>query len=257
MKKNRTFNKIFIFLFSIICVVACVFVAQVCSSFLAIGSLAVSSNTTNSISEFKVYAISLGAHSTKYLADTSAATFKQKNAGGYVLKVNGAYHVLASAYEKENDAKLVQDNLLLEEINSEIIELTFESILFESVSSKSQEKEFIDSLSVFKIVFLELYDVSVSLDTSVIDKTMAKIEIISIKADVEERLEKINKGTTAIDGIYYQTIKNKYNDVIDALILLKNYEETDGIILSAKIKYYYLNILDMATDLINTLNNEI
>lgn len=257
MRKYTAFNKIFIFLFSVICVVTCVFLAQVFSSFLTMGSLQVSSNTTNSICEFKVYAISLGVYSNKYLAETSATNYSQRNAGGYVLKINGAYHVLASAYEKENDAKLVQENLLLEEINSEIIEITFESVLFESVSSKEQEKEFIESLNIFKIVYLGLYDVSVSLDTSVIDQTKAKIEIISIKADVEEKLEEINKGTTAIDGIYYQTIKNKYNELIDTLSSLKNYEEAEGIILSAKIKHCYLEILDMARDLIDTLNNEI
>lgn len=257
MKKYRVLNKIFVFLFSVICVVTCVFVAQVFSSFLTIGSLQVSSNTTNSICEFKVYAISLGVYSNKYSAETSATNFIKRNAGGYVFKINGSYHVLASAYEKENDAKLVRENLLLEGIESEIIEITFPNVLLESISSKAQEKEFIESLNIFKIAYLELYDVSVSLDTSVIDQTRAKIEIISIKADVEEKLEKINKGTTAIDGIYYQTIKNKYNELIDILSSLKNFEETDGIILSAKIKYCYLEILDMARDLIDTLNNEI
>jgi hypothetical protein len=91
----------------------------------------------------------------------------------------------------------------------------------------------------------------------VIDVTKAKIQIISTKANVEETLESINKGTTSIDGIYYQIIKSKYTQLISSLNDLKNYEETNGISLSSKIKYNYLYFLDLAEDLIDLLNNEI
>jgi hypothetical protein len=257
MKRNKTFNKILIFVFSIVCVAVCVLVAQFFASVLTLGSLEVSSNSGNSFLEFKVYAISLGNYSTKASAETTAVTYRQKNAGGYILKINGTYHIIASAYEKENDAKLVQENLLKEDITSQIIIIGFEEIDLENISSNSQEKEFIDSLGIFKIVYLKLYDISVSLDTNVIDETRAKIEIIELKAEVEERLEKIKRGTTAVDGIYYQIIKNKFNQIIDLLNDLKNYEQSDGIILSSKIKYTYVFVLDIAKDLINALNNEI
>jgi len=257
MKRKKAFNKILIFVFSIVCVAICVFVAQFFASVLTIGTLEVSSNSGNNFSEFKVYAISLGNYSTKSSAESTAVSYRQKNAGGYVLKVNGSYHIIASAYEKENDAKLVQENLSKESQNSQIIVINFDEVDLENISSNPQEKEFIDSLGIFKIVYLKLYDISVSLDTKVVDETKAKIEIISIKAEVEGRLEKIKRGTTTVDGIYYQIIKNKYNQIIDVLNDLKNYEESDGIILSAKIKYTYIYILDMAKDLISALNNEI
>lgn len=256
-KRHFILNKISIFIFSIICVGVCVCIAEVFASVLTVGSLNISSSSATTISDFKVYAISLGSYSTKNIAQSNAELIQKKNAAGFVYKSNGTYHVLASAYEKENDAKLVQENLLKENIKSEIVVVTFNQIQLEKVSSISQEKEFIESLNIFKTVFLKLYDISVSLDTSVFDQTSAKIKVIETKANVEETLQNLNKGTTSVDGIYYQIIKNKYNGIVEELNELKNYEETDGVVLSAKIKLAYLTILKDAEDLIDLLNNEI
>jgi hypothetical protein len=74
---------------------------------------------------------------------------------------------------------------------------------------------------------------------------------------VEQELENLNKGTTAIDGIYYQLIKNRYNSVIEILNDLKRFEESEGITFSSQIKYEYLHILNIAEELISSLNNEI
>lgn len=258
MKKRKVFvNKMFIFVFSIVCVAVCVFIAQFFASVLTVGSLQVSSTANNSLSEFKVYAVSLGNYSTKSSAQSVASTYKQRNAAGYVIEANGSYHVIASAYEKENDAKLVQDNLVQENITTQIIVLTFNEVELQNVSSTAQEKIFVESLGVFKTVYLDLYDISVSLDTNVIDITKARIEIIAVKANVEEKLESIKRGTTSVDGMYYQIIKNKYNEIINMLTDLKNYEEESGIVLSAKIKYAYIDVLQTAKDLISALNNEI
>ncbi len=258
MKKRRfILNKIFIFAFSIICVGLCICVAEVFASVLTVGSLNISSASTTTISDFKVYAISLGSYSTKNIAQSNAEIIQKKNGAGFVYKSNGTYKVLASAYEKENDAKLVQENLLKEDIMSEIITITFNKIQLEKVSSISQEKEFVESLNIFKTVFLKLYDISVSLDTAVFDQTSAKIKIIETKANVEESLENLNKGTTAVDGIYYQIIKNKYNAIIDELNELKNFEEENGVVFSAKIKLAYFNVLKNAEELIDSLSNEI
>lgn len=255
-RAKKFFNKVSIFVFSIACVAICIFVAQFFASVLTLGSLQVTSGSVNSFSEFKVYAISFGKNTSKSVAESNALTFRQRNAGGYVYKIDGMYYILGSAYEKENDAKLVQSNLSEESIHSEIIPITFGKVQIAKVSSVNQEKEFASSLNIFKTVFLGLYDISVSLDTNTIDSSKAKIEIIALKAKVEEALEGIKMGTTAIDGIYYQIIKDKYNLVINTLNNLKNYEGEGGIILSAKIKYTYLYSLDIAGELINALNNE-
>jgi hypothetical protein len=124
-------------------------VAQVFATVLTVGSLEISSSSTTEFSDFKVYAISMGAYSSEYLAQSNASTYQAKNAGGYVLKINGAYHILASAYEKENDAKLVKENLLEENITSEIVTITFNEVELENVSTTSQEKEFRESLKIF------------------------------------------------------------------------------------------------------------
>lgn len=254
-KSRRILNKFFIIVFSLACVAVCVCLAQVFASVLTVGGLSFT-NINSDFADFKVYAISLGTYSTKSAAEASAASAHQKNAGGFVYRKDGLFYVLASAYEKENDAKLVQESLSGEGINNEIITITFNEVELQDISTVLVEKEFIESLNIFKTAFLKLYDISVSLDTSVIDITRAKIEIIAVKAEVEGKLESLTKGASTIDGIYYQIIKNKYNIVIQELNDLKNYEEIGGIFLSAKIKYSYLYIINVAEDLIASLNNE-
>lgn len=256
-RKRNFFKKLTVFAFSIICIVGCVFIAQFFASALTTGALYVSSSNSNALSDFKVYAVSLGSYSTKSLAESSATSYRKKNAAGYVYKIDERYYVLASAYEKENDARLVKENLQKEGEQCDIVIISFKEVKLNNVSSTSQEKDFLETLNVFKSTFVGLYDISISLDTAVIDETKAKIEIIALKAKVEERLQKINKGTTSIDGIYYQIIKSKYNELIAELDALKNYEQVGGIFLSGQIKFIYLKILDIAEDLIDTLNNEI
>jgi hypothetical protein len=220
-----------------------------------VGSLDVGSGNTG-FSEFKVYTISLGAFQTKSNAQTHADNVQKKNAGGYIYQRDGAYHVLLSAYEKENDARLVMKNLQDVGTTCELLTITFNEANFYNISSTAYKKELSSSLNIFKTVYLKLYDISISLDTSVMDDPKAKIEVISIKAEVEKTLEEISKGTSSMDGIYYQMVKNKYEEIINILNEVKNYEATDGILLSAKIKYSYLETLHLAQKLIDIINNE-
>lgn len=258
IKGNYIFlKKIAVFFFSIICIIGCIFIAQFFASALTTGIIQVSSNANNALCEFKVYAISVGSYSTKNTAETIALSYRQKNAAGFIYKENEKYHIIVSAYEKENDAKMVKESLEKENLQCEIILISFSEVHLKNISSTTQEKTFLESLNIFKTIFIELYDISISLDTEVIDETKAKIDIISLKATTEERLQKINRGTTSVDGIYYQIIKNKYEEVISELNYLKNYESTENINLSSKIKFSYLNILTIASDLISLLNNEI
>ncbi len=252
MKKKA--NKVLIFVFSIMCVCICVFMAQVLSSAITVSG---NISTTNSIfGEQKVYAISVGEYTSEQQASVTQQTISKKGGAGYIYEKNNLFYVLASAYEKENDAKLVQKNLAESGISNKIIIIEIDEINFEGINNNNQKKEFNKLIVAIKTVFQKLYDISVSLDTKSIDETKAKIEIIELKSYLETTIEDTSKGTTTIEGLYYQMIKNVYEKIQDNLNNLKNYETKDDITLSSKIKYDYLQVIKELCDLSDLLNNK-
>lgn len=253
MKKRA--NKFFVLLFSVVCVVICVLLANLLSSAITVSESGANAQTTT-FSGYSVYAISLGAYTSKSSAESNCEEIMKKGGAGYVFKEDNVYHVLASAYEKENDAKLVQENLTESGISSTILKISIGEVSLAEVSSSSQKKSFLNSLAILKNCYLNLYDISVSLDTNSIDETKAKIKLIEEKSTLEKQIENLSKGNSAIDGIYYQTIKNTYLEIENQLTLLKEYENINGISLSAKIKHEYINVLEKLDDLVKSLNNE-
>ena len=247
-------SKFFVFIFSILCVGLCVVAANLLSSAITVSGKAVSSS---GFSELKVFAISLGEFTSESQAKTLAEQISKKGGAGFVYKTDNLFYVLASAYEEENDAKLVQKNLSEAGTTSNIIEISCGIPEFKDVSSTQQKKAFQSALTQLKSTFILLYDISVSLDTGAIDETKAKIEIIDVNSQLETILKKTSKGTSAIDGIYYQQISNTFSEIEDCLNVLKNYESIDGVSLSSKIKNGYLSVVDKTKDLIELINNEI
>ena len=250
MKKSR----IFIFLFAVVCVGLCVVVAGLLSSVITVSGVNISSTA---FSNFKVYAISLGEYTSKSQAEALAEQTAKKGGAGYIYESDNLYHVLASAYEEENDAKLVQKNLSESGTTSKIIEIEVGEPEFKDISSQQQRKAFLTALAQLKTTYLMLYDISVSLDTEVINETSAKVQIISTNGELETVLKKTTSGQTAIDGIYYQQIANTFDEVENLLTVLKDYENIDGISLSAKIKNSYITILEKTKNLIDLINNKI
>lgn len=252
MKKQA--SRFLILIFSVVCVAVCVLFANLISSAITVSG--VSSNTLT-YSSFCVYGISVGQYSSKESAESFSAETKKKGGAGYVYKKDSLYHVLASAYEKENDAKLVQKNLVESGIESTIVLIEINEANFFNISSAEQKKQFENALAVLRNTFLNLYDISVSLDTKAIDETKAKIQIIEVKSTVEKTINSISKGNSSLDGIYYQMIKNTFDEVEKELLELKDYENISEISLSSKIKYVYVDILEKLDNLISNINNEI
>ena len=250
MKKN----KFFVLVFSVVCVGLCVVVAGLLSSVITVSGGSVSAGT---FSGFKVFAISLGEFASESSAQTLAQQTSQRGGAGFVYESDNLYYVLASAYEEENDAKLVQKNLSEGGTTSKIIEIEVSQPEFNGISSEEQKKSFLSALSQIKSTFVMLYDISISLDTGATDETKAKIEIIAANGDLEVALKKITRGESAIDGIYYQQISNTFNEIEDILNELKDYENISGVSLSSKIKFGYLSIIDKAKDLVNLIDNKI
>lgn len=252
---KRRASKFFVLLFSVVCVCACAFVARLLSSVITVSGNGISQATV--FQGFEVYAVSLGQYSSKSQAETSSESITKKGGAGFIYEKDNMYYVLASVYEKENDAKLVQENLSSSGISSKIIKMGIDGVDFSSVSSSAQKKAFTSALLALKSAYVSLYDISVSLDTKTYDEAKARIEIIGVKGDLEKSVENISKGSSSVDGIYYQMIKNTFDEIVDSLNDLKNYQQQNDVSLSSKIKFTYINLIDEIDSLSNLLNNNV
>lgn len=249
---KNALGKIFVLLLSIACIAVCVLLASVLSSAITVSG----STSTSSYDGFEIYAISLGSYTSKQAAEATEEDVMQRGGAGYIYKKNEIYYVLASAYERENDAKLVKENLAASNNTCTIMKIEISAPDLSKTSSSSQAKSFLSALGEIKNSVLKLYDVSVALDTKAVDETKAKIQIIEIKGNLEKEFEKLSRGTNAVDGIYYQTIKNTFASLEKRLADLRNYQAVNGISLSTMVKKTYLNFFFELDSLVRALNNE-
>ena len=252
-QKKKKGGRFFFFLLSILCVGLCVVVAQFFASVITTGSIGFSFSTSSQ-TKFKLYAVTVGTFTSKTQAEESAISYRAKNAGGYVYELDNKFYVVASIYESKNDAESVVNNLSSPSFSPEIIELQYETASFAKISSNNLKKTFSEFLENYKNLYLKLYDISVSLDTSVYTITKSRIEIDALKEDFNKKLEKLTNGSSSDDGIYYLTIKNYSEKIVSLLSELVEYNETDNYPFSAKIKNVYIKILDVFNDLNSDLN---
>ena len=251
--KKRKGGRAFFLLLTIICVGLCAVVAQFFASVISTGTGQTVSGATSS--SYTLYAIALGAYSSKAQAEDDATTARKQNAGGYVLKKEATYYVVASIYEKKNDAESVLKNLTTS-FEPQIIEIDIDKVDLPKISSSSLKKSYLNFIAELKEVYLSLYDISVSLDTAVYSETKSRIEADKIKTDLTSKLDKLSNGTAASDGVYYVIIKNKTQDILDEITSAVEFDATDNFPLGAKLKNTYISVVDDIVDLVDLLNQE-
>lgn len=224
----------FTFFIIIICISISILSANLLSNFISVGSLAVTSKNTD-----KVYAISMGRYSTNSLATERASEIQNQNGAGYIYTKNGIYFVLASAYSSENDAIKVQSKLKEQKIDSEIIEVKISITDVDTTNYTDEEKKIIENAQkIFYETYSSLYDVSISLDNGVIDEVKARVQVSSIKSNVEALKSNFDLKITkkAVSDILKLKLNLHYlNESLNDL--LKN---TDSF--SSKLKYTYLYV---------------
>lgn len=229
--KKRSWFTIFII---IICICASILSANLISNLITVGTLTVTSKNTD-----KIYAISMGRYSTNTLATEKASEIQNQNGAGYVYQNNGIYFVLASGYASENDAIKVQTKLKEQKIDTEIVEVKVSITEVDTKNFTEDEKEIIDSAQkIFYETFSSLYDVAVSLDNGVIDEVKARVQVSSIKSNVEAIKSNFDSKIT----------KKAVSDVLKLKLNLHYLNQSLSELLSntnsfnSKIKYTYLYI---------------
>lgn len=191
-----------------------------------------------------VYAISMKSGAT----ETELSSFKQElqaqNGAGYVCEKDDKFYLIASIYENFNDAELVKNNLQASGIETEILTIELEKSNVEGNFSADEKTVLTNCLKSKIETFKELYDVAISLDTNVFDKTKAKLECNTIYSE--------NVSTKANFDTYFKESNNKTlqslqstltatNNCLSNLIS-ENYDTTTQTF-SSLIKQTYCKIL--------------
>ncbi len=184
--KKLSFLSLSIF---VVCVCMCISCGYLISS-----AVLTSFGFTSTVSHQsqKVYAISLQKSENQNKVEENIATFQAENAACFIFEKDDEFFLLASLYENLNDAELVKSNLKASGAEAEIVEIEIPNKSIEG-SFSSEEKEILSAaLKANFEVFKQLYDVAISLDTGVLDKSNAKLEcnkiyssLISTKTNLE------------------------------------------------------------------------
>lgn len=174
MKKFSIFSLILIFVGILTCI----------SSAYLISSAILSTNLLQSNSAIfekqNVYCISMSKSQSENDLKSQITSLQTQNGAGYVLKQDDFYYLIASVYENSNDAEKVKTNLQNNGITCEILKIELEQTKIKGNFSTEEKNILTNCLSADFVAFKNLYDVAISLDTSVFDKTRAKLQCNNI-----------------------------------------------------------------------------
>lgn len=191
-----------------------------------------------------VYAISMTSGTTEAELTSSKQELQAQNGAGYIYEKDDKFYLIASIYENFNDAELVKNNLQTSGVETEILTMVLEKSKVEGNFS-ADEKTILTNCLKSKIeTFKNLYDVAISLDTNVFDKTKAKLECntiysenVSTKANFDTFFKQSNN--TSIQSL--QSTLTATNNCLSNLIS-ENYDTTTQTF-SSLIKQTYCKIL--------------
>lgn len=223
--------------------------ADLFSSLLTVGNFAFLPTQGIKANKYTIYALALSKSSSSAHVTSEVQNVKLRGGAGYIYNANGMYYILASGYENENDALKVQQNLETDQTNSEILQIQIGEIVIDMSLNGNEKTAMTNAISAFKTAYKNLYDISVSLDTSV--KTLAECKIA-----VTAELETANTIKTSFDSAFLSKltsevfkIKLKLTELVSNLQQLAQNQTDQKVLYSSFIKEAYLKCVVLNKDL--------
>lgn len=230
----------------IICIgaLACISSAYLISTAILSSNL-FSNGTTLSGENKTVYAISMSSSENEEDLSEQKFNLQTQDGAGYVYKSEEKYHLIASVYANKSDAEKVKNNLKSTGVESEILSIQLAQTKIEGNFSTEEKTILTNCLKANFVVFESLYDVAISLDTKVFDKTKAKLECntvfsnhVSTKTNLETLFAKdLTKPAFENLDNSLKTTENHLSNLISENL------ENEGQTFSSLIKLTYCKIL--------------
>lgn len=184
--KKFSILSILIFLFGICTCVSCgYFISSAVLSSFGFGSSVASQSQ-------KFYAISVLKSDNRAEIEASTAQLQAQNGAGFIFEDDSSFYLLASIYENVNDAQLVKTSLKASGIVAEIIEINTQNIEIKGNFTTEEKTIISQAIKANFEAYKKLYDVSVSLDTGLCDKTNAKLECNKVYSAVITQIANLN-----------------------------------------------------------------
>jgi len=240
-------------------------ITAICFVFLLCGLsfvLAFSSSTNvneSSLSKtpsFTLYLVSTAKSQLESEATVLGKDAMNNDGGGYVWKNGNYYYVISSAYENENDARLVSNTLKNENIENEIFEISFETLnLTPPLDNAEAKSTFNVALNLFYSTYKELFDISISLHTNIYDETKAFIEINKVLAKADEVMKNFHLIFGKISQPLIDILEKALIDENETLGLLsENQKITEKQTLLSQIRYSYTKICAIYHNFLENIN---
>lgn len=189
--KKIKFSRIFTISFCLVAFCLMLTMADFFSSLITVGGFSFAYDNINQ-NEYKVYAVCTNSYQEKVLASECCEQIKNQGGAGYIYMNESSYNIIAGMYENEADAKKVLSNILEKKPDANLITITIPQITINNNLSQQEKATINTCLSSFKNVYKKLYDISVSLDTAVINEVKARLEINEISSNTQKILNDFN-----------------------------------------------------------------
>ena len=241
----------------VICIglVLCISLAGI--FFSLVNSQNISNSTSNlSSTAYNIYLLSLNSCKNESEAISLGKDTMINDNAGYLWEYDGNFEIISSAYKNENDALLMKNALEMKNIKTQIIKVDFPSIKISSTYSNKEMEILISALNSFHDAYFELYDISISLDSQIINETKASLLINEVLSKFTTKRNNFNTLFPKNSSDFLLAINDYLTNGFESLSLL-----FDKILItptqtfSSLIKYRYCEILDLNYNLIKEIIN--
>lgn len=140
---------------------------------------------SNNRNEIKYYFVKIDSFSTYSDANKLATQLQEQNAGGYI-HFDEKYHVLASYYSSQDQAKNVVERLKEKYNNADIYTLTFSEFNGKNQLTKSQNSTIFDLNDCIESIITNLSELLIKYERNEISNTILTAKIKALTEDFND-----------------------------------------------------------------------
>lgn len=226
----------------------CVMLAMLFSNFITVGSFSFLNNNDTKKNGYTIYGVSVFQSTNFSSAATTASSFQDKGAAGYVYFDNGIFHVFASGYKEKSDADKVVEKLTSQGQTARILTIKIPTISLSGSFSQDEQTALNNALTCFSSTFDSLYDMSVSLDTSVSTANEIRSQLSSLSSSIKSAKTNFDKAFSSKLSENLLEISLALGDIVEYVE-----DQNNSSSLSSGLKYCYFQIIERNQNLIDVL----
>ena len=250
-KSKSFFKRLFTTSFIIVTICLMVSLADLFSSLITVGGFTFVSDEIN-VSKYTLYAVCTSNHSSELSAKEQANVCSSLGGAGYVWRTDNAYYVIASIYENKSDAEKVMENIIDSKPQTVIKEIIIPAISISNNLSAQEKSTLTESIGIFKSAYKVLYDISISLDTSLISEVNAKLAVNEIGSNITTTIGNFNTIFPNATAQHLKLTKNALDELSKTITAL--IDNTTYSPYTSKIKNTYTKVIFIYNQLAKGIN---